>query len=202
MKKIMMIILLAVLLVGCENNKKEDINVTDNTVEEVIAELEFYRSEYIRTMMYKSEDIDLGDTFTKEDIISAYEGVDQTYFELNRFSAYNLNFDQIINALNEQDEFFEYSLLDDVENYHLIVQLEGKELRVESFSISDEFYGLRVQHEILMFDMHEDVFIVTAYSGVIVNGEYESELYKSFIEGQDVEKFTLSQIEDYFEGKL
>ena len=26
--------------------------------------------------------------------------------------------------------------------------------------------------------------------------------YKSFIEGQDVEKFTLSQIEDYFEGKL
>ena len=184
MKKIMMIILLAIILVGCEKEKKEDINVTDNTVEEVIAELEFYRSEYIRTMMYKSEDIDLGDTFTKEDIISAYEGVDQTYFELNRFSAYNLNFDQIINALNEQDEFFEYSLLDDVDNYHLIVQLEGKELRVESFSISDEFYGKRVQHEILMFDMYEDVFIVTAYSGVIVNGEYESELYKSFIEGQ------------------
>ena len=26
--------------------------------------------------------------------------------------------------------------------------------------------------------------------------------YKSFIEGQAVEKFTLSQIEDYFEGKL
>jgi len=26
--------------------------------------------------------------------------------------------------------------------------------------------------------------------------------YKSFIKGQDVEKFTLSQIEDYFEGKL